>query len=161
MIKIYIYRLYDEDKNVIYIGQTIREEVKKRLTEHFDIRSWNYNFFVGTSPAWIKKRKWILDVKYYDYAEVEDSKEKLDQYEKFYISSLEPKGNINFINYPLSELDVKDDLTFTNLDDIENITKNNLVKEFREDFLYWEKVAIKKDKELEKRIKRNVYYLRD
>lgn len=77
----YIYRLYDENKNIIYVGKTINE-VKYRIRTHFTNQK-NYKTI---------KQLWKYKVSYFDYVKIKN-KAELCIYEVYLINKIKPKYN--------------------------------------------------------------------
>ena len=69
----YIYRLYDEDKNVIYVGKT-KGNPKIRVRNHFDL--------------------WSIKVRYFDYVKLDEMNASI--YEIYLINKHRPKYNRQF-----------------------------------------------------------------
>ncbi|MFW6281716.1 MAG: hypothetical protein ACOC1O_02825, partial [bacterium] len=90
---------------------------------------------------------WLLDVKYYDYAKVKGNKEQLNDYERYYISTLEPKGNYKLLDCDLSKLDIKKELDFSDLIDI-----SKKVNCFKDIFLHYKELAKRKSIRIEKEL---------
>ena len=82
-----IYRLYDDDGELVYIGKSYK--LGKRIQTSLHERN----------------------CKSYDYC-VLDTKEKADLYEIYYISKLKPKYNVTDINADISEL-ILEELKFS------------------------------------------------
>lgn len=76
----YIYRLYNANKEIIYVGKTVNKFTKRIRTHFTNYKKYNKNGF------WRKK------VKYFDVAEVE-TEANLCLYEIYYINKIKPKNN--------------------------------------------------------------------
>lgn len=74
----YIYRLLDKGKNILYIGQT--NDLKIRMNQH------------STDKDWFK------DVHKFEYAVCKD-KFEVDTYEKYYIAIYKPRYNKEYMKY--------------------------------------------------------------
>ncbi|ADL12693.1 tyrosine-type recombinase/integrase [Acetohalobium arabaticum] len=102
----YIYRLYNKDKEIIYIGRTKLERIELRIRTHFsNYKKYNLDSF------------WRKNIRYYDYAKVNNNYE-LAMYEIFYINKYNPCNNKeNKFNCPLTvELP---ELSFSNTKHVE------------------------------------------
>lgn len=78
----YIYRLYDEDKNVIYVGKT-KGNPKIRIRTHFS----NYHTYE-------LEDFWRIKVRYFDYVKLDEMNASI--YEIYLINKHRPKYNRQF-----------------------------------------------------------------
>lgn len=106
----YLYRLYNKDKEVIYVGQTTNS-VELRIKRHFS----NYNNYK-------LDRLWKTEIQYYDYIEL-STKAELDIYEIYYINKHKPIYNNQYKDDRVltDRLNKLPDLPFEKIKDINNI----------------------------------------
>ena len=103
-----LYRLYNENKEVIYVGATTNS-VELRIRTHFS----NYNKYK-------LKRLWKTEIRYYDCIEL-NTKSELDIYEIYYINKHKAKYNDQYKDNKAltSRLKQLPELSFTELSSID------------------------------------------
>jgi len=122
MVNMYLYRLYNKNKEVIYIGQTTNS-VELRIKRHFS----NYNKYK-------LDRLWKTEIKYYDYIEL-NTKSELDIYEIYYINKHKPIYNSQYKDNGklTNRLKQLPELPFKNIDSIDGfIDIDYYAKRFKE-----------------------------
>jgi integrase len=97
----YIYRLYDKNKKILYVGKTINN-INSRIRSHFT----NHKGYKRLNQLWRRK------IKYFDYTIVENEAE-LGIYEIYLINKLKPEYNLKdkwkgSINFRLPKLQFED-----------------------------------------------------
>jgi integrase len=97
----YIYRLYDKNKKILYVGKTINN-INSRIRSHFT----NHKGYKRLNQLWRHK------IKYFDYTIVENEAE-LGIYEIYLINKLKPEYNLKdkwkgSINFRLPKLQFED-----------------------------------------------------
>jgi|LakMenE01Jun11ns_1017448.scaffolds.fasta_scaffold9802788_2 excinuclease UvrABC nuclease subunit len=89
--KIGVYFLYDENKNIIYIGKSVTS-IRSRLRNHL--------FVSNPSPYDDWRNQRVLEnrklIKFFAYSIIE--KNNIDMVERFLINNIKPKLNVEF-NY--------------------------------------------------------------
>ena len=78
----YVYRLYDKDKNIIYVGKT-KDNPKLRIRTHF-----------GNYHTYELEDFWRIKVRYFDYVELDEI--SADIYEIYLINKYKPIYNKQF-----------------------------------------------------------------
>ena len=106
-----IYRLYDENKNVIYVGKT-KMKLIERLQNHLGVRH--------------VRDLWKINIRYFDYTKINTDEATAEIYETYYINQYKTVNNCmkNFTH----KTDIKlQELNFSNLKSIKETINNNLI----------------------------------
>jgi len=90
---LYIYKLYNDAKEIIYIGKTVND-INLGIRTHFS----NYNNYNNLDNLW------RIDIRYYDYAELNEIDASI--YEIYLINKYQPKYNITYKHEEESTLDL-------------------------------------------------------
>jgi len=105
----YIYRFYNKEKQIIYIGKT--NNLSKRLDNHF-----------GNYDRTLDKQKWRLKVKFYDYAKLPNAA-LTEIYEVYLINKIKPIYNKKNKEKGIVPI-VLPELNFKKIELIKNKVKN-------------------------------------
>ena len=105
----YIYRFYNKEKEIIYIGKT--NNLSKRLDSHF-----------GNYDRTLDRQRWRLKVKFYDYAKLPNAA-LAEIYEVYLINKIKPIYNIKNKEKGIVPL-VLPELNFKKIELIKNKVKN-------------------------------------
>jgi len=131
VIEIYLYRLYNNKKEIIYIGKT-KNNPKLRIRTHFS----NYKMYNNEDF-------WREEIRYFDYTEL--SKVDVDIYEIYLINQIKPKYNKEFKYIKGKSNIILQDLKFTELESVEDIGIN--VDYYKE---IYDKIKLKNERKFNK-----------